>query len=153
MQGNYTNRLVVFGLAGAIVLAGMIVASAAPAESRMPVLRSVMKEPVGLVVDNRANAYTADRATGRVFCLAANSEPVHFATVEGQPTALAVDNRRTVFVGTTSGQVHAVSRDGVVKMAYQCDAPIAGLDVDRDGGLLIATQRGAVIKVDRAIFE
>jgi len=154
MHNRYPmNSLMIAGLTGIIVLAGLAVVPASVAESRSPVLRCVMKEPVGLVVDNRANAYTADRETGRIYCLPADGAPLHFATVDGRPTTLAVDRHRTLYVGTASGLIHAVRQDGIVRVAYRCRDHVAGLDVDRDGGLLIATQEGMIIKVARSDFE
>ena len=106
--------------------------------------------PVGLVMDSRANAYTVDRFTGKVFCLPAGSEPVHYATISGEPTALAVDHRRTLFVGTKAGHILAVDRDGTVTEISRCPKSVAGLTMDRDGSLLIATGGEAIIRMKRA---
>lgn len=150
MQGKYRCRLNVFGIAGLMVLmAGLAVASAEPSGERGAGTMSGVTAPVGLAMDFWANAYTVDKTTGKVFCLPAGSEPVHYATVEGIPTTIAVDRQRTLFVGTASGHVLAVRRDGTVTEACRCRGPVAGLAVDRDGGLLIATTKGTVIRVDR----
>lgn len=149
MQGKYRCRLSVLGIAGMILLAGLSSASAQPDGGRRARLLAVVPNPVGLVMDFWANTYTVDRCTGMVFCLPWGSEPVHYATIEGEPTSLAVDRKRTLYIGTVSGHVLAVHRDGTVTEACQCAGPVAGLTVDRDGGLFIATGNGAIFKMDR----
>ncbi len=151
MQGTYRCRLSVMGITGVmIMLASLAVASAEPGGERGPATLAVVDNPVGLTMDFWANAYTVDRNTGKVFCLPAGSEPVHYATVEGEATTLPVDRERTLFVGTTSGHVLAVKRDGSVFEAYRCPGSVAGLTVDRDGGLLIATDRGTITRLRRS---
>lgn len=144
MQGKHHRRLNVFWVIGLIAaLAGTAAAQGGRA------IPGVTGRPVGLVMDSRAVAYTVDRDTGKVFRLAEGDEPVHYATIEEEPTSIAVDRQRTLFIGTTSGQVLAVRMDGAVRHACRCPAPVSGLAVDRDGGLLVTMDNGALLKVRR----
>jgi len=148
MQGKNHCRLNMVWIAGLIVLLAVPGAAAEPERGRDA--DGVPAHPVGLVMDSRANAYTVDRVTGKVFCLLAGSEPVHYATISGEPTALAVDRRRTLFIGTATGHVLAVHRNGAICEACRCPHRVTGLAVDRDGGLIIATGGGTLIKMRRA---
>ncbi|MBG0791159.1 MAG: hypothetical protein H0S80_11765 [Desulfovibrionaceae bacterium] len=149
MQGKNRHRLNVLGTIGLVLLAWAAVASAGAGKARMAEAVAVTANPVGLVMDSRANAYTVDRVTGKVFCLPAGDDPVHYATIAGEPTALAVDRRGTLYIGTSAGLILAVRRDGTVREACRCDAPVTGLTVDRDGGLLIATGTGKLVRKSR----
>jgi len=148
MQGNYVCRLGLAGIAGTLILmAGMAVASAQPEEKNVAI--AGITTPTDLVMDARSNAYIADTASGKVYCLPGGGKPVLFATIPGAPTTLAVSQERTLFVGTQSGRVYMITQSGDVAEAYDCRTSIAGLSVDRDGGLVIATTQGAIIKVTR----
>lgn len=151
MQCKYYRRLNIVSMAIFLTLiAGLTVSSAQSGVNRKATVLPTGVEPIGLTMDFWANAYTVDRSTGKVFCLPAGSEPVHYATLDAAPTSLAVDSHRTLFVGTTSGDIMAVRRDGKVTLACRCSGPVVGLAVDRDGGLLIATAGGGVHKVRRS---
>ncbi|WP_071546373.1 hypothetical protein [Pseudodesulfovibrio hydrargyri] len=106
----------------------------------------------GLVLDVRGYAYTADRAAGKILCVPPGGEPMVYARVDS-PTALAVDRLRTLFVGTASGDIFAVTPDGAVSRIFRCGNPVSGLDIDRDGNLLAATGKGAIIRVTRDEFR
>lgn len=148
MQGKDHCRLSFLWIAGLFMLLALPGSAWAwPEESWNAT--EVTAHPMGLVMDYRSNAYTVDRVTGKVFCLPAGGEPIHYATIDGAPTSLAVDRQATLFVGTASGSVLAVKRDGGVFEACRCPAPVRGMSVDRDGSLLIATEGGTVIKKKR----
>ena len=150
MQRTMNRRLCVLGLAGLlIILAGIAVAYAQPVKNTTGFTCPNRAEPVGLVMDNRSNVYTACGLTGQVFCLPPGGEPIPYAQIKDTPTVLAVDNKRTLYIGTESGRIHAVALDGSVREAYQCDDRIIGLSVNRDGGLIIAMGNGSVITVER----
>ena len=148
MQGKNHCRLNSVLIVGLLLLLAVPGAAAEPGTGRDAA--AVTAHPVGLVVDSRANAYTVDRVTGKVFCLPGGSEPIHYATIRGEPTTLAVDRRRTLFIGTVAGHVLAVHLDGTVCEACRCPHGVTGLAVDRDGGLLITTGNGALIRMRRA---
>lgn len=113
---------------------------------------NVGSSTVGLALDKRGNLYTADSRNGHVYCVPPGSQPVLLAKVEGRPTALAVDRLRNVFVGTDQGVVFLVSLDGTVQEVYRCCASPVGLEIDRDGGLVLVMETGDVVKVDRTQF-
>jgi hypothetical protein len=148
MQGKNHSRLNSLWITGLLLL--LAVPGAAAEQGADPDATSVTAHPVGLVVDSRANAYTVDRVTGKVFCLLPGNEPIHYATISGEPTTLAVDRRRTLFIGTATGHILAVLLDGTVCAAFRCPHSVTGLAVDRDGGLLITTGNGTLVKVRRA---
>jgi sugar lactone lactonase YvrE len=106
----------------------------------------------GLTLDVRGYAYTADREAGKVLCVPPNGEPMVYARVDS-PTALAVDRLRTLFVGTASGDIFAVTPDGSVSRIFRCGSPVSGLSIDRDGNLLAATDKGALLRVTRDEFR
>lgn len=151
MQGKYCCRLTLLGfLVSLALLTGSAIASA---EGREPgVICEDLPGTIGLVMDSRGNAYTVSRATGQVLCVPPGEEPMVYARVDDTPTVLAVDSLRTVFVGTESGGVYAVMLDGSVSRVHTCDSRVSGLDIDRDGSLIVVTGRGAIIKVEREDF-
>jgi sugar lactone lactonase YvrE len=65
------------------------------------------------------------------------------------PTALAVDQLRTLFVGTASGTIFAVTPDGLASRVHECGSRVAGLSLDRDGNLLVVTGKGAILRLER----
>jgi hypothetical protein len=134
----------------AAILAGMD--GTAGAQERSRVVGTGLAGTAGLVLDARGYAYTVDREAGTVLCLPPDGEPVIYARV-AEPTALAVDRLRTVFVGTASGDIFAVAPDGAVSRVFCCGNPVSGLSIDRDGNLLAATGKGAVIRVSREDFR
>jgi sugar lactone lactonase YvrE len=75
-----------------------------------------------------------------------------YARVDG-PTALVVDRLRTLFVGTASGDIFAVTPDGTATRVFRCNSPVSGLSVDRDGSLLAATGKGAILRLSREDFR
>ncbi|BDQ38836.1 hypothetical protein SYK_31960 [Pseudodesulfovibrio nedwellii] len=150
MQKTMNRRLCVLGLTGLLImLAGITVAYAQPVKKTTDFACPNRAKPVGLVMDNRSNVYTACGQTGQIFCLPSGGEPIMYAQVEDTPTVLAVDSKQTLYVGTASGRVLAVTRNGSVREAYRCDGRIIGLSVDRDGGLVIGMGNGSVITVER----
>ena len=72
------------------------------------------------------------------------------ATISGVPTALAVNHRRTLFIGTKAGHVLAVDRSGAITEICHRPKSVAGLTIDRDGSLLIATGGEAIIRINRS---
>lgn len=150
MQGKNHCRLTVLGFICFIVLLTWAEFGQAQPKVDPEKAKAVTAQPVGLVMDFRGTAYTADRVTGEVFCLPAGENPVHYATIDGEPTALAVDRQRTVYVGTSAGRILAVGRDGTIREAWRCSEAVTGLTVDRDGDLLIVTGNGTVIKRRRS---
>lgn len=154
MQGSFFSRLV-FGavVGGMICMMGTLAgASAVAGERGGRVLYRSVPSDVGLALDNRGSMYTADSRTGHVFCLPPKSSPVLLAKVPGRPTVLTVDRLRNVFVGTENGTVYLVSLDGSVDEAYRCASRPVGMEVDRDGGLIIAMEKGGIVRVARASF-
>ena len=106
----------------------------------------------GLALDNRGYAYTVDCAAGKVLCVPPDGEPVVYARITA-PTALAVDELRTLFVGTAAGDIYAVTLDGSVSRVHRCPTRVSGLSLDRDGNLLIATTGGAILRLAREDFR
>jgi hypothetical protein len=102
----------------------------------------------GLVLDREGYAYTADRERGVILCVPPDGRPMVYARVDA-PTALAVDRLRTLFVGTASGDIFAVAPDGAVKRVFCCGSAVSGLSLDRDGNLLAATGKGAILRLAR----
>lgn len=153
MQGSTISRLVFVVSVCGLVLAGALTEAFASeglhVGSTGRVLCQGMPCTVGLVLDSRGNLYAADRETGCVFCLPPSSHPVLLAKVPGRPSVLAVDRRRTVFVGVESGAIFAVGLDGDVREVWRIAGTFTGLAVDRDGGLVVGTADGRIIKVPR----
>jgi sugar lactone lactonase YvrE len=122
------------------------------AEGGSRVVGSGLPETSGLVLDARGYAYTMNREDGTVLCLPPDGKPMVYARVDG-PTALAVDRLRTLFVGTASGDIFAVTPDGAVSRVFRCGSQVSGLSIDRDGNLLAATAKGAVLRLAREDFR
>lgn len=147
------SRLAIAGIITALVMVTAMMTATAQAQGKNEhaiVLR--IPAMVGLAVDNRCNLYTASRHTGYVFCIPPLSEPILLAKVPGTPTSIAVDRLCNVFIGTEEGSVFLISQDGTVAEAYRCGERPMGLEIDRDGGLFIATRDGKIIKVKRKDF-
>jgi len=154
MQKTTFSRLAIAGVITILIMITGLVTVAAQAQGKTEhVLTSGIPNPTGLAMDNRCNFYTADRNTGYVFCIPPDSDPILLAKVPDTPTAVAVDRLRNVFVGTEGGSVYLVSLDGDVVEAYRCNARPMGLEIDRDGGLVIATDEGEIVKVERKAFR
>ncbi|WP_158509901.1 hypothetical protein [Pseudodesulfovibrio indicus] len=115
-------------------------------------LCSGLAEPDGLVMDNRGNVYTICRGDGVVWCVPPEGEPVAFARVDA-PTCLTVDRLRTVFVGTASGDIFAITPDGVADRIHRCRTGLTGLTLDRDGNLVAATADGMIVRIAREDFR
>lgn len=147
MQGLSIRSVMVMVILSALMGGAF---AAAPATAGKRVECAGTSCAVGLVMDRRGNLYVASRKTGCVFCLPPASAPVLLARVPGTPTCLAVDPVLTVFVGTESGVVYGVASDGSVTEACRVGSPARGIVVDRDGGLLVATGHGVVVRFDRA---
>lgn len=148
------SRILVIGVAGIMILITGLIAVAAQAEGNSnTILWSGLPTPADMVIDSRRNVYTADKKTGYVFCMPPGDDPILLAQVPGTPTTLAVDRLRNVFVGTEDGLIYLVGLDGSVEETYRCESIPIGLDVDRDGGLIIATQKGTIVKVNRSSFH
>lgn len=158
MQGSLFSRSVLIGVLGLLILVVASFAGATVAAKDRPfdpngrVVSSGSVGNVGLALDTRGNLYTADSQTGHVYCVPPQSSAVLLAKVPGTPTVLTVDKLRNVFVGTESGEVFLVSLDGLVAEVYRCAARPVGLSVDRDGGLVVATEDGVIRKVERVDF-
>jgi len=152
MQGK-TIRFTVLGMALALMLvSGILALTPLSTEVRAAddcVLAAGMPATVGLVQDRRGNLYAADPATGDVYCMPPESAPLLLARVPGKPSSLAVNHMRTVFVGTKSGVVYGILPNGSVGVACRVNSPALGLTVDRDGGLMVATARGQVVRIPR----
>ncbi|WP_207263085.1 hypothetical protein [Desulfovibrio sp. Huiquan2017] len=103
----------------------------------------------GLVMDGRGYAYTVDRRAGIILCVPPDDDPLVYARVDG-PTTLAVDRLGTLFVGTVSGDIFAVTPDGAVSRVFRCGSQVSGLNLDRDGNLLVVTDKGAFLRLPRA---
>ncbi|WP_319582039.1 hypothetical protein [uncultured Pseudodesulfovibrio sp.] len=122
------------------------------ADDGAKVLGTGLAGTAGLALDSRGYAYTADREAGVVLCVPPDGEPTTYARV-AEPTALAVDRLRTLFVGTASGEIYAVAPDGEVTRVFRCGSAVSGLGIDRDGNLLVSTGKGAIMKVSRDKFH
>nr|WP_321512751.1 hypothetical protein [uncultured Pseudodesulfovibrio sp.] len=154
MQRTMYRQLCVLCLTGLfLILAGTVGASDQPARNTTGIICPNSAEPIGLVMDSRSNVYTACGMTGQIFCLPPGGDPVSYAEVEGTLTALAVDSRRILYIGTESGQIHAITLDGSVHEVHRCTSRIIGLSADRDGGLIIAMGNGTVVTVEREELE
>lgn len=129
-----------------IIFTALAAASAQPTRSK-GTLATGLSGTTGLVMDSRSYVYTADGASGRIYCIPPDGEPIVYATMEKPATALALDHHRTLFVATNDGLIHGIRLDGDRFEAYRSSAPVAGLSVDRDGNLIVALTTGTLIKV------
>lgn len=147
-------RFIVAGVAGIILAVGTLTTIAASAQENMSerIVCSGVSNPAGVAVDNRCNIYTVDKKTGSVFCISPSTNPVLLGTVPGIPTSLAVNSARTIFIGTENGQIFLLTLDGTLAKAYRCHSAPTGLDVDRDGGLIVAMRTGEIITIRRSDF-
>jgi hypothetical protein len=160
MNGRDTAMRMLIGLGATLILAataclaqGTSDQAISPRAAESHRLTTMVPGAVGLAVDSHSTLYTASRETGCVFCIPPSSEPIMIATVPGTPTAIAVDRLRTVFVGTKDAMVYRVSLDGTVSHGYRLDSTPVGLGLDRDGMILAATESGALIRLDRSVFD
>ena len=118
------------------------------ADEASPVLGSGLHGAAGLALDPRGYAYTLAPDAGTVLCIPPGGNPMVYARV-ANPTALAVDRLRTLFVGTASGTIFAVTPDGLASRVHECGSRVAGLSLDRDGNLLVVTGKGAILRLER----
>ncbi|TDT90725.1 hypothetical protein EDC59_102155 [Pseudodesulfovibrio indicus] len=146
MQGCYRARIMLLIFILSLLLAGQAWAGDSAR------LCSGLAEPDGLVMDNRGNVYTICRGDGVVWCVPPEGEPVAFARVDA-PTCLTVDRLRTVFVGTASGDIFAITPDGVADRIHRCRTGLTGLTLDRDGNLVAATADGMIVRIAREDFR
>ncbi|WP_338669846.1 hypothetical protein [Pseudodesulfovibrio methanolicus] len=151
MQGYSRIRTYFLGV---IITAALLAGTGGTgrAEEGTRVIGAGLPKTAGLVLDCRGYAYTMDRAAGTILCVPPDGEPMVYARVDG-PTALAVDRLRTLFVGTASGDIFAVTLDGAVSRVFRCGSPVSGLSIDRDGNLLAATGKGEILRVAREDFR
>ncbi len=126
------------------------------AQPRFPLLRkkqrkhaSLPHDAIDIAIDTRCNLYTACRETGHVFCIPPNSEPSCWKNTES-PTVLTVDSLRNVFVGSENGGIYLITQDGNLNEICRIDKKPIGLELDRDGTLLIGTSHGRIIRVTRS---
>lgn len=153
MKRSILSRTVFVVLATTLITTTSLAATLATAQEREAMLCSGLNETIGLALDSRGNLYTAEKTTGNVYCLPPGDEPVFYARVPGTPTSIAVDRLRNVFVGTKAGPIFLISLDGSVVETYRCASSPMGLDIDRDGDLIVATLKGDVIRVARSDFS
>lgn len=149
---RFVNRTVFVVLAVTLFAIGEIAPITAEASERQSIICTGLTQTIGLAMDSRGNLYTANRETGRVFCLPPDSNPILYAQVTGTPLSIAVDKLRNVYVGTEEGNIFLIELDGTVCNIYQCHARPVGLDIDRDGDLVIATASGDIFRVARTAF-
>jgi hypothetical protein len=154
MKKHHLLRLTFLSVAGILLLTTSLMAAASQAKKATKDLASLeIPAMVNLAMDSRQNLYTASRTTGNVFCIPPDSNPIKLAKILGTPTSVTVDKLRNVFVGTEEGVIFIISLDGTVSEAYHCKSSPIGLEMDRDGGLIIATKDGKIIKVNRKAFK
>jgi len=155
MSGSLFSRTVfILGLAIMVsAVSGLGVAAVDAREKDERSTKVLLPNAVGVALDKRGNLYTADGKSGYVYCVPPDSQPVLLAKVEGKPTALTVDRLRNVFVGTEAGSVFMVSLDGSVSEVFNCCGSPVGLEIDRDGGLIVVMETGVVLRVDREKME
>ena len=149
MKETIVSRMVIICFAATLILMTAFIAATAAQGQAGRNLFSGTSNPAGLAMDSRCNIYTVDKKTGHVFCIPPDSVPVLLASVEGAPTTLAVDRFCNVFVGTQGGQIFIVEQNGNVTEAYKCRSRPVGLSIDRDGALVIATEKGNIIRINR----
>lgn len=149
MNRSQISRTVFVVLTISLLTSTGLPTTAAHAQQQEAVLHSGLLDSIGLVMDHRGYLYTAERSTGSIFCIAPGDTPILYAQVPYTPTALAVDKLRNVFVGTEGGTIFLISLDGSVSEVYRCQTRPMGLDIDRDGNLVIATIDGNIIRVAR----
>jgi len=152
MTVSFFTRPITMVLCGALVLilTSLAGASATAQSQGGNVLCSGLPCTVGLTIDKRGNLYTAEPSTGHVFCIPPDTSPILLAKVTGRPTAVAVDRLRNVFVGTESGVIYLVTLDGSVSKAHTLGCSPVSIVIDRDGGLIIATNDGQIVTVKRS---
>ncbi len=150
---SITFRIIVASLVISMLATAGIAATSATANEREAQLHSVPPGSVGLVMDGRRNLYTANRNTGQVYCMPPGQAPILYGRVPGIPTSIAMDNQQNLFIGTSGGVVFRISEDGTMTETYRSETHPVGLNVDRDGGLIIATKTGKIIKVARSEFN
>ncbi|EGB16416.1 hypothetical protein DND132_3213 [Pseudodesulfovibrio mercurii] len=159
MQGCFRIRTVFLSIfVAAAILAGTggaawpedeaKVVGGSRADGGSRVIGSGLPGTAGLVLDGRGYAYTMDREAGTILCVPPDGRPMVYAHVDG-PTALAVDRLRTLFVGTAGGDIFAVTPDGAMDRVFRCGCRVSGLSLDRDGNLLVATDKGALLRLVR----
>jgi len=111
---------------------------------------SLPHDAIDIAIDTRCNLYTACRGTGHVFCIPPNSEAILLGRIPESPTVLTVDSLRNVFVGSENGGIYLITQDGNLNEICRIDKKPIGLELDRDGTLLIGTSHGRIIRVTRS---
>lgn len=82
------------------------------------------------------------------------ASPPSVQTLPGDITFGPVAIGEVAILGTSNGQVHAVSEDGAVVWSQAADSAVVGVGaLDSDGRLVISTSAGTVLIVDAATGE
>jgi hypothetical protein len=104
-----------------------------------------------ITMDARGVIYTLQPKTGRLECAWQDTTRTVLATgLPAEASAIAVDLQRTVYVGTATGSIWAVSAHGVTRRITTEAGPISDMITDRDGNLILARPTGAIHTISRA---
>lgn len=104
-----------------------------------------------VAMDARGVIYTLQPKTGRLECAWQDATRTVLATgLPAEANAIAVDAQRTVYVGTATGSIWAVSARGTTRRITTTAGPISDMLTDRDGNLILARPTGAIHTISRA---
>jgi len=100
-----------------------------------------------LALDAHGVLYLADERTGTVRCITRDGESAVLVRGLRSPSAVAVDHRRWLMVGTRYGEVWRITPNGEAALLRSGLPAVLSLTIDRDGAALIATPEAKVIRV------
>lgn len=100
-----------------------------------------------LALDAHGVLYLADERTGTVRCITRDGESTVLVRGLRSPSAVAVDHRRWLMVGTRYGEVWRITPNGEAALLRSGLPAVLSLTIDRDGAALIATPGAKVIRV------
>ncbi|GFM36613.1 hypothetical protein DSM19430T_12970 [Desulfovibrio psychrotolerans] len=100
-----------------------------------------------LALDAHGVLYLADEGTGTVRCITRDGESAVLVRGLRGPSAVAVDHRRWLMVGTRYGEIWRITPNGEATLIGSGLPAVLSLAIDRDGAALVATPEGTVVRI------
>lgn len=148
-EGQDTSALLQNTGSDAVLTAGKSIPSAPGAgttSSRILLHRE--SSSLCLAMDAHGALYVADETAGTVRCLTRDGESGVLVSGLRGPSAVAVDHRRQLIVGTRFGEIWKIAPDGSAILLERGAEAVVSVTVDRDGAAIAATTAGNVIRIN-----